>query len=960
LDEDADCSLCIAIHGILQNPSMRRLRIRKLGGLYETEPVEHEVDRRPIQDTITVELLNGRARLRSWPVPCFSREHPFMLFSERTGAVEPALAIRDAGCWVAFPRTYELIGGLVREQGCELWQDFHVQLLSLQLDQHLRLRHEGEAGEIPIPIHRVDGGVVSIVRDAQPWPGVTCEGFEVFSAAPDIVVPGATEDGVARVLTIDSLDQAGPTRSVAVGAGVHPDQTPCRFSLADQRALGRSAFGRYVLRLRGRLGEDQVFRVCIVPGLRVHLRVEDLVPSERDDAPIELQICVASGVEIEAVQPATLVRSRAVSTEMREFTMRTPRSELGATVNVRCESAGDSAVRLMVDIPLVRWAVTGLSGGNAPRFTQEPLSLSLSDLEEATDPRLLIRCDLGEEARVLAETGDDHQRAIPLRSGAGSCRLAEFLDTWRSRGRDSCLRLQIDGSEFTRSVDVIRIRNQWAVEGVDVVEEVNGEQRSLLVTWHDEGRASDRRLRIWDLARPWRPPVEQAIADGESAVIVERPDSELPRSVYRLQFVIQDPWGGEPCPAVPPAASAANIVEHELGGVARPFFRSEFESWIHDVARAQLRGLSIATLLARSRGCPSPDRTDYEVLASCLLFWLPDGEFECKINADVWRQVCGQADGATAPGRLLHGLATAYQRGQTSELAERIRRLVLGLDLLQLNLAAPEADGFDDQLRDRLWEVWEPLGLILELADFERIDHARFARRCLRAFGSEPLAAMLGLNDPDERLGCDNECETCLLCHLGVRVCSAPSRIRRPNGVYGRGTGKNLLSFLTKSAEEIRALRDDPALMLVPNGRLHADEYVRLILTWLIDSNVREKWLKALRSYGQRDNTPPCEDAAQMLSQARNKAPATAGLCDAVMERNAELLVENVPLLSGCVALLQRLVARAVASVARPDELRHLAIRAYRAAPDLYCRDLCLFELSIALLLIENEARHGA
>jgi hypothetical protein len=84
-----------------------------------------------------------------------------------------------------------------------------------------------------------------------------------------------------------------------------------------------------------------------------------------------------------------------------------------------------------------------------------------------------------------------------------------------------------------------------------------------------------------------------------------------------------------------------------------------------------------------------------------------------------------------------------------------------------------------------------------------------------------------------------------------------------------------------------------------------------------------------------------------------------ADLCDAVMERNAEFLLENIPLISGCVALLQRLLARGMISLTRPDRLRHLAIRAYRASPGLYCRDLCLFELSIALSLKTHEAHHG-
>jgi hypothetical protein len=952
LDEGTDSSLSIAIHGIRQSPSMRRLRTSKIGGWCETEPIGHEVDRRPIQDTITVELLNGQRRLRSWSFQCFSREHPFMLFSERSRAVEPALAIREAGCWVAFPRTHELIGGLVREEACELWQDFHVQLLSLLADQDLKLRDGGS--EIPIPIRRADGGLASIVGEAQRWPGVTCEGFEVFSAVPDLVVPGLPEDGVVRALTIDSLDHAGPTRSVRMTAGEHSGQTPYRFSLTDQRALGSSAFGRYVLRVRGRLGEDQVFRVCIVRGLRVHLQAKDLVPSAYDDAPIELRIRVASGVEIEAAQPVILVASSAAPTEMRDFTVRTPRDALGATVDVRRTDAGASTVRLTVEVPLVRWAISGLTSGTAPRFAQEPLNVSLSDLEEAANPRLLVRCDLGQECRLVLETDDGHQRPMVMRSGAAACRLAEFLDTWRARGRDSLLRLRVKAGDFDRSANVMQIRNRWSVEGVEVVEETGASQHLLVVGWREDGRARDRMLRIWDLACPWRPPIEVRIPDGVLDVSVEQSVQELPWSLYCFQFVTVDPWSGEQCPPVPPAPSAPNTAQREVGALGAQPEVSPLQPWLREVGLARGCGTPIATAVARYPRGAVLAREDYDALACCFLSWLPDREFESRIIAEVWHLVCVEAGAGAAASHLLQALAGRYQRCRTPDVAERMRRLAVGLNLIQADPAAARHTGLAEDVRELLWEIWEPLGLVSDLN--ETSDRERFAQRCLRTFGREPLAALLGLDTSDAPLDCAGDAAACLVCRLGTRACTAPPAITYPPNVFG--TSEGMRQLLSKSPEEIRAL--SAAADLVPGGLFHPDEHVRLVLRWLIDDDAPERWRRSLRHDRPGRAARDCEEAAGMLDGVRRKNPTLAALCEAATRRRADLTLENLPLLSACAALLQRLVARGIVSVPRLDELRRLAIRAYRHVPDLYRRDLCLFELSIALLLNTSEAHHGA
>src|SRR5262249_9229152 len=219
--------------------------------------------------------------------------------------------------------------------------------------------------------------------------------------------------------------------------------------------------------------------------------------------------------------------------------------------------------------PRLQWTISRVGEPGLLHWHDRPIKISLQELEDAPESRLLLRGDFGQDIScVLSLSGTDHRKHFELKSGRGGYSLSEFLDSLRESGlprNDFYLELSLPGANGTRHLCLLQAETRWLVEDLQVEQELipDENKRAALFWWHDRGNVKNRLLRLWSLGSQPREPIEVVVEDGRSEVEIERNLTDFPHGMYRLELTIFDPWSGS-SPANPPNPYGGNVFDLEV------------------------------------------------------------------------------------------------------------------------------------------------------------------------------------------------------------------------------------------------------------------------------------------------------------------------------------------------------------------------------------------------------------
>jgi hypothetical protein len=232
--------------------------------------------------------------------------------------------------------------------------------------------------------------------------------------------------------------------------------------LGDLRLLGPSPYGCFTLQVRGRLGQDATFRVCVLPEIKFHLPLEALLPDPNTGSQ-DLSLTLESPHLRElTVEPPAVLQDSTSHTETGGYQVVVPAESVQVALRSRF-SVGEETVEipLTVAVPRLRWTVSGLSETGSLHWHDRLIRVSLQELEEAQEPRLLVQGDFGQDivcTLLLQEA--DHQKRFGLKDGRGGCPLSPFLDSLRENGfprNHFDLEFSLPGEDGPRRVRLIQV-----------------------------------------------------------------------------------------------------------------------------------------------------------------------------------------------------------------------------------------------------------------------------------------------------------------------------------------------------------------------------------------------------------------------------------------------------------------------------------------------------------------------
>jgi hypothetical protein len=565
------------------NSAQLKLEVQRDGALLATtslrgavrgewiETDSHDLDLGAPGKQYEVTLFSGEKPLRRWMIPGVSQDQQWMIFHGRSGRLLPERAITERDFWIIFSAPWEPSTATQAVEAATLTQDYQAMRFCIAegILQDIRLIHpDGKSFSIPI-----EGGDAPTLSGASAlaWPRVSSGDFEVYSGTlPDLLIPLPVSEHGPVVperlhLTITPIGEAWPAEKREIPLKNFAEVSNLKdhrptLPLSDPRLLGPTPCGRFTIQVRGRLGQDTTFHLCFLPEINLNFPRDALLPNPNTGSQ-DLSFMLESPhlQELTAESPAEVVLQDSTSNnEARSYRVVVPAESEQVVLRPRF-SVGERTVGvpLEITVPRLRWTVSGLNGTSSLHWRDRTLILSLQDLEEASEPRLLVRGDFGQDlVCTLLLQGADHRSHFALKNGKGGCPLSPFLDSLRESGlsrNDFYLEFALPGEDSPRRIFLLQVETRWRVEDLQVVQELipAEDKRSVLLWWHDKGNVKNRVLRLWNLSSQPKGPIEVVIADGRSEAEIERPSVDFPHGQYRLEFVVLDPWVGSPPSGLP-------------------------------------------------------------------------------------------------------------------------------------------------------------------------------------------------------------------------------------------------------------------------------------------------------------------------------------------------------------------------------------------------------------------------
>src|SRR5579883_472847 len=518
------------------------LRPSSVNGRVDTAPIELLLRRSFAK--LDVALRAGGKELRAWDLEGITGDRPWMAFDGETYQLVTERPLPKNDVWLLALQSMGFEGGDISEEA-PVWGDFLARRVDLGTSNTWRL-HETRSRSKPVSLAIESTAEIRPFLEGRrlpAWPPVSCPGcdFLFVGRPPELVIPAGHSGGDGwrdATLIVRSLDgqASAPTEwrrfplSDLWDQPAGPDQ-PIRLHLGE--APLSLTTGRFLLNLRGRLGQDETYRIAVVPSMEIECPPECLLPDEPGGShPITIQVRARPGTRIEAIPGTDCVQEDDVDHQI----------NLGG--QQRSVDLKVDGVELRITLPRIEWAFSAKEVG-VLRYESRPIEIDLQEFEDAPEPAIFLKVALDRvpAARLCLDRGGQ-SRDVPWQQGRAAIPLGGFLDTIRAtHGSLRTLRLAMASPEANgeRSIEVLRIRHGWSCWLRSIETVVESGQRALFFTWEDQVRLPNRVIRLWRAtSAPDHQPVEIPVGDGVDEIGFEVPEQRLPDGRYLLEFAVGD------------------------------------------------------------------------------------------------------------------------------------------------------------------------------------------------------------------------------------------------------------------------------------------------------------------------------------------------------------------------------------------------------------------------------------
>lgn len=564
LNPDASCLLVSfpsqrIPHSTLSNGARLTLRIQQDGNLFkstqilgttkgeviETDPCDFTLS--ILGESYQVTLFAGGKRLRNRPFSVLSAGQPWLIFHGTSGKLLPKEVITERNVWIVFPASWTISTPILALEETTLARGFQAKHFHFTEGQPPDIcfadKHEQA---VPIPAKWRDTPTLQ-PASALTWPRLSSGEFTVYCGNPPCLrIPRPISDRAS--LTITPTGESYPAERKKILLKDLPETSSqdayLTLSLEDSQLLGPKPCGRFIIQVRGRLGQDTSFRICILPEIKFYFPREKLLPDQNTGPQVASFTLTAPHLKKLSVEsPAEW------ASDNRSYHIRVPADSEQVVLKL-CFAAGEATAEVPLEIPVsrLRWAVSGLGETTFLRWSDRPVEITLQDLEDAPEARLLIRGDFGQDiACSFSLEGSNHTQSFDLKNGKGGTSLSPFLDSLRKSGlsrNDFYLEFSLPEEVGLKRICLVQVETDWRVEDMQIEQELipTEDKRTVLFEWRDKGNVKNRALRLWSLGSQLKEPIEVDVEDNRSEAEIERSLSDFPQGLYRLELTVLDPW----------------------------------------------------------------------------------------------------------------------------------------------------------------------------------------------------------------------------------------------------------------------------------------------------------------------------------------------------------------------------------------------------------------------------------
>ena len=548
------------------------------GELIETDPCDFDFS--SLGESYEVTLSAGDKRLRAWTFSGVSSNHPWMIFHGTSGRLLHERVVTERDFWIVFSSSWEISTTIQAIEAATLTREFQAQHFRVTEGPPPDISLTDEKGQsLSVPIEWRDTPTLE-PKGVFTWPYVSSGEFTVYRGTPpNLLIPLPFNEQEPTIperfhLTITPTGESYPAtrREIPLKTRFAASNLKDRFlrlSLEDLDLLSPNPCGRFIIRVRGRLGQDTTFRICILPEMKFYFPREKLLPDQNTGSqPLSFTLESPCLKELTVEPPAEGVSNADY------HQIEVPVGSEQVTLKA-CFAAGEATAEVPLEIPVsrLRWAVSGLGETASLHWSDRPVEITLQDLEDAPEARLLVRGDFGQDmvCSFSLERADQSQ-SFWLKNGSGGCRLSPFLDSLRNSGRSGnelYLEFLLPDEDSPRRICLARVDTIWLVENLQIIQDFTPteDKRTVLFGWRERGNVKNRALRLWSLDRQLEEPIEIAVEDGRSEAEFHSSLADFPHGLYRLELTILDEWAGPSSSALPSpdADSVFDLEVREVG-----------------------------------------------------------------------------------------------------------------------------------------------------------------------------------------------------------------------------------------------------------------------------------------------------------------------------------------------------------------------------------------------------------
>lgn len=537
-------------------------------GLLMTERVEGQLPARPGKYEISL-AINGE--VKSLPdVAVLDDQIGMAVFAYDGKKLEGRVLPVRGPLWFLVPDGYSVTPSkvVVDDEALSHWEGDY------------RLLRVDPAGEREVSVAAQDGQTFTFklpTPKAEPYlslngivSGMRIGDEPVYAGRPpDVVVPIA-DFGLERWgISIwrdgnEALSHRSFRLNMLACVKAHSDGGTAEIPLSDPELLGEDLLGVYCVCLRcSGLRGTKLFRFAVLPDPFAVIVDRDVyLPRERDAGDIAIAVEVPAGCEMSVNPPARAEKAGAGDYEV---FVRPEEDQIAGELTFNLNSEAEISLPFTIELPKVRWRVTGLDDPCLASWSDEVKELAREDWPASQQPRLEIALPPGDwgEAHLILDPGGQTRKG-KVRGWVVAFDLSVFRDSLGGGQGAGAFHVVITDSsgEVKCRGPLFRV-GPWEVSRAEWTLEDVGDARRLWLEWEENASPRNRVVRLWNAYRPLEPVLVQRVPDGERRICIEASRSSFPAGTYLAQFDIHNPWASSVAHA-PVGLGRANIVRVDI------------------------------------------------------------------------------------------------------------------------------------------------------------------------------------------------------------------------------------------------------------------------------------------------------------------------------------------------------------------------------------------------------------